>query len=273
MKNSILVSLIVAMSCGIAAAKDPVPRMPRPVPVFVPRVVHTNERPVAVESSVETLANNGLYRTVKTNLTFTNPNRRVFEGELEFPVPDGATVCGYELEINGAMVPGVVVGKEEARTAFENEKRKGVDPGVVEHVKGNVWRTRIYPLNPETPRRASVTVLEPLAGGEATVVERDGDDVFVATRRASARPSRAVRLAAALKATLFWDASFSRHGKVAADRSLLAQLPEKGEWNLVVFRNKIEKPVRFVDRAVLLAAVDALVYDGGTCLEIGRAHV
>ena len=258
-----------AALCMVAVAMERAAILPPPpVPVFVPRIVHANERPVAVSSAAETVADNGLYRLVKTTVTFTNPNTRVFEGELEFPVPDGATVCGYELEMNGEMVPGVVVGKEEARTAFENEKRKGVDPGVVEHVRGNVWRTRIYPLNPGQPRRAAVSVLEPLAGGETTVVERDGSDVFVGKRRlAEAGSSRRERLGRAAKATIFWDASFSRHGKVAADRELLAWLPEKGEWDLVVFRNTIEKPVRFAERAALLAAVDALVYDGGTCLE------
>ena len=268
MKKKTILAMSVAAVCVAAVAKETMPSVPRPEPVFVPMVVRTNEQPVAVSSASETVADNGLYRMVKTTVTFTNPNARVFEGELEFPVPDGATVCGYELEINGEMVPGVVVGKEEARTAFENEKRKGVDPGVVEHVRGNVWRTRIYPLNPRTPRRASVTVIEPISGGELTVVERDGDDVFVGRRRiAAAGSSRRERLGRAAKATIFWDASFSRHGKVAADRELLAWLPEKGEWDLVVFRNVVENPVRFTERAALLAAVDTLVYDGGTCLE------
>ena len=271
MKTKTILALSVAAVCVTAVAKETTPSVPRPEPVFVPMVVRTNEQPVAVSSASETVAENGLYRMVKTTVTFTNPNGRAFEGELEFPVPDGATVCGYELEINGEMVPGVVVGKEEARTAFENEKRKGVDPGVVEHVRGNVWRTRIYPLSPRTPRRASVTVIEPLAGGELIVVERDGGDVFVGRRRiAAAGSSRRERLGRAAKGTIFWDASFSRHGKVAADRELLAWLPERGEWDLVVFRNVVEKPVRFTERAALLAAVDALVYDGGTCLEEAR---
>ena len=156
MKNAIM--LFAALSALAVCAKSiihtPEPVVPRPVPVFVPKNLHTNEQAVAVASESETVAANALYRMVKTTITFTNPNSRAFEGELEFPVPEGATVCGYELEINGNMVPGVVVGKEEARTAFENEKRKGIDPGIVEHVKGNVWRTRIYPLNPNTPRRA-----------------------------------------------------------------------------------------------------------------------
>ncbi|MBR2838021.1 MAG: hypothetical protein IKE55_04530, partial [Kiritimatiellae bacterium] len=271
MKTKTILALSVAAVCVTAVAKETTLSVPRPEPVFVPMVVRTNEQPVAVSSASETVAENGLYRMVKTTVTFTNPNGRAFEGELEFPVPDGATVCGYELEINGEMVPGVVVGKEEARTAFENEKRKGVDPGVVEHVRGNVWRTRIYPLNPRTPRRAAVTVIEPLAGGELTVVERDGGDVFVGRRRiAAAGSSRRERLGRAAKATIFWDASFSRHGKVAADRELLAWLPERGEWDLVVFRDVVENPVRFTERAALLAAVDALVYDGGTCLEEAR---
>lgn len=268
MNKIILVTSVALCLVAVAQEREPVVVPRPPVVVFVPRFVHTNEHPVAVSSAAETVADNGLYRMVKTTITFTNPNARVFEGELEFPVPDGATVCGYELEINGEMIPGTVVSKEEARTAFENEKRKGVDPGVVEHVKGNVWRTRIYPLNPRTPRRASVTVLEPLAGGETTVIERDGSDVFVGKRRlASVGSSRRERLGRAAKATIFWDASFSRNGKVAADRELLAWLPEKGEWDLVVFRNVVEKPVRFTERAALLAAVDALVYDGGTCME------
>lgn len=269
--------MFVVLAASVACAKSlpsPAPEppettiVPRPIPVFVPKTLQTNEQDVAVSCTSEAVASNALYRMVKTTITFTNPNSRVFEGELEFPVPDGTTVCGYELEINGEMVPGVVVGKEEARTAFENEKRKGVDPGIVEHVKGNVWRTRIYPLNPNTPRRASVTVIEPIAGGETTVVERDGEDVFVGKRRiAAAGSSRRERLGRAAKATIFWDASFSRHGKTAADRELLAWLPEKGEWDLVVFRNVVENPVRFTERTALLAAVDALVYDGGTCLE------
>ena len=269
MKIAVLILSIAVAAAADAKVRTIVPRPePMPSPVFVPTVVRTNEQPVAVSSATEELASNGLYRMVKTTITFTNPNARVFEGELEFPVPEGATVCGYELEVNGSMVPGVVVEKEAARTAFENEKRKGVDPGVVEHVKGNVWRTRIYPLNPNTPRRASVSVIEPISGGELTVVESDGSDVFVGRRRlAELGSSRAERLGRAAKATIFWDASFSRQDNVAADRKLLEWLPEKGEWELVVFRNVIEAPVRFTERAALLAAVDALAYDGGTCLE------
>ncbi len=265
-----LCALALAAAVGASAQKS----VPAPVPPPFVRVadVRADERPVEVSSQEETVADNGLYRRVETTLTFTNPNGRAFEGELEFPLPAGATVCGYALEVNGALVPGVVCAKEAARVAFENERRKGVDPGVVEHVKGNVWRTRIYPLLPKTPRRARVAYIaeSPAAATNAaprTVVERDGADVFVGTRvEASDGLSRADRLRAASEATILWDASLSRHGKAAADRSLLECLPETGRFTLVVFRNVVEAPQAFSARADLLKAVDALVYDGSTCL-------
>ena len=88
-----------------------------------------------------------------TTLTFFNPNQRQLEGELVFPLPDGATVTGYALDVNGKLRDGVVVRKDKARVAFETEVRRGVDPGLVEQVAGNVYRTRIYPLPPQGVRK------------------------------------------------------------------------------------------------------------------------
>ncbi|MBQ3806584.1 MAG: trypsin, partial [Kiritimatiellae bacterium] len=70
----------------------------------------------AVEAQV-----NGLFATVSTTIVFGNPNGRVLEGELEFPLPEGASVCGYALDVNGRLREGVVVKKDEARIAFEAE--------------------------------------------------------------------------------------------------------------------------------------------------------
>ena len=274
MKNTIRISAVFAALsiCAVAQVVETknviMPRPPEP-PVFRPSLQRADEKPVIVETSREVAADNGLVCRVGTTITFTNPNARVFEGELEFPLPEGATVCGYALEVNGAMVPGVVCEKETARTAFENERKKGIDPGVVEHVKGNVWKTRIYPLMPNVPRKARVEYIKPNADAKpgASVVERSGGDVFVGTAVEPTAESRADRLRRADKAVVWWDASMSRHGKVAADRNLLECLPEKGDFTLVVFRNVVEPELKFAARAELLKAVDALVYDGGTCLD------
>jgi Ca-activated chloride channel homolog len=91
----------------------------------------------------------------RTTMTFYNPHSRVLEGNLHFPLPEGATISGYALDVNGIMVDGVVVEKHEARRVFEREERKGVDPGLVEWLKGNNFQTRVYPI----PARGSRTVM------------------------------------------------------------------------------------------------------------------
>jgi len=60
----------------------------------------------------------------------------------------------------------VVVKKEKARIAFETETRRGVDPGLVEHVAGNVYRTRIYPLPALGTRRIQVTYVAELPANQ-----------------------------------------------------------------------------------------------------------
>ena len=273
MKTALVLAFAALAIAAVAADAVSLPRPPRPEPplpppVFRPALERAGEHPVKVECTREIVEDNGLLRKVSASIVFTNPNQRVFEGELELPLPDRAAVCGYALEVNGTMVPGVVVGKDEARIAFENEKRQGVDPGIVEHVKGNVWRTRIYPLMPGVPRKAQIDYIveNDVAAADATapVVERDGEDVFLGEIAQGGGESRAERLRKAFRATICWDASMSRLGKVQADRNLLECLPEEGEFKLVVFRNVIEPAVEFKSRKDLLAAIDLLVYDGGT---------
>ena len=264
MKKLIGMMLLVGSSACLAQSKS---EMPLPPVVFRPTAVRADEKPVVVETEAKIAADNGLFRRVETTITFTNPNGRAFEGELEFPVPEGATVCGYRLEVDGSMVPGVVVAKEEARVAFENEKRKGVDPGIVEHVKGRVWKTRIYPLMPGVPRKARVDYIVADEKPAAFACEKFGDEIFTASPQMTKAETKAERLRGAKAARIYWDASMSRQGKVAADRNLLECLPEAGKFTLVVFRNVIEEPREFGSRADLLKAVDALAYDGGTCLE------
>ena len=79
-------------------------------------------------------------------LTFFNPYSNALEGDLYFPLPEGATISGYALDVEGQLVEGVVVDKHEARRVLELEARRGVDPGLVECVKGNNFHTRVFPV-------------------------------------------------------------------------------------------------------------------------------
>jgi hypothetical protein len=90
----------------------------------------------------------------RMTMTFYNPNHRAHEGDLYFPLPEGSTVSGYALDVNGRMVDGVVVDKDRARQVFEAEVRKGIDPGLVEWTQGRNFKTRVFPI----PARGSRTI-------------------------------------------------------------------------------------------------------------------
>ena len=102
--------------------------------------------PLVLEQARYDVTVTGLGARTRATLVFRNDLGRVLDGELVFPLPEGALVSGFALDVNGRMTDGVVVEAGEARIAFETEVRRGVDPGLVEWVRGNNFRTRVFPI-------------------------------------------------------------------------------------------------------------------------------
>jgi TonB-dependent SusC/RagA subfamily outer membrane receptor len=92
------------------------------------------------------------------DITFYNPFDRVIEGSFELPLAEDQSVFRYGLDINGTMREGVVVEKQQARVAYENTVRKTIDPGLIEKIKGNSYRTRIYPIPANGYKRVLIGV-------------------------------------------------------------------------------------------------------------------
>lgn len=163
-------AVFIGFAQPLLAQRDRIGIMPPIEPPFPPRIeiiFPNNVRPpdigpMEIREMGVSAKINGLYAEVETTLSFHNPNGRQLEGDLIFPLPDGAAVSGYALDIQGTMVDGVIVPKEKARVAFETEVRRKVDPGLVEHVKGNLYRTRIFPLPANGERRIRLKYITPL---------------------------------------------------------------------------------------------------------------
>jgi hypothetical protein len=70
--------------------------------------------------------NEDLLTTLETTLCmkFANNSKEELECELIFPLPEGSTICGYSIDIQGKMVEGVIVQKELAKKAFESQVRR-----------------------------------------------------------------------------------------------------------------------------------------------------
>ena len=103
----------------------------------------------------------GDFVETRMSLNFFNETERNQEGEFRLPLPEGASVYHYALEVNGAMREATVVEKEQARHAYESIKARNIDPGLVEKMEGNIYRTRIFPVLPRQPKRVSIGYVQP----------------------------------------------------------------------------------------------------------------
>lgn len=98
----------------------------------------------------------------RIEMEFHNPNARVLEGQLEFPLADGQQVAGFALDIDGALRDAVPVPKAQGRQVFEAIERRRVDPGLLEQTAGNQFRLRVYPIPAHGSRRVALTLRETL---------------------------------------------------------------------------------------------------------------
>lgn len=87
-----------------------------------------------------------------TEIHFFNSGNTAMEAELLFPLPEGVSVSKYAIDINGKMRDAVPVNKTKGKQVFESIIHKRVDPGLLEKVDGNNFKTRIYPIFPNNKR-------------------------------------------------------------------------------------------------------------------------
>jgi Ca-activated chloride channel homolog len=131
-----------------------------PVQIWTPTT--KGESPIRLSRMDIRAKTYGFLASTRIELEFTNPNNRVLEGEFVFPLAPGQTISGYALEVKGVLREGVVVAKQTARVAFEEITRRGVDPGLAELTRGNVFRTRIYPIPAHGRKRIAITIEQAL---------------------------------------------------------------------------------------------------------------
>jgi tetratricopeptide (TPR) repeat protein len=137
-------------------------------------------------------------------MTFYNPNQRVLEGELQFPLLAGQTVTGFALEMDDGrkktMRDAVPVEKAKGRQTFESVIRQRIDPALLEVTQGDNFKMRIYPLNSGQTRRVRVIYTERLSqeAGATSAAYRlplayadkvDQFSLFIRIARASQTPT------------------------------------------------------------------------------------
>lgn len=93
---------------------------------------------------------------------FRNDTDETLEGTFRFPLPDGAILTGLAMEIEGRLMHGELVEREKARRVYEEIVDQMLDPALLEWESGQVFKLRVFPIEPHKTKRVVLTFVAPL---------------------------------------------------------------------------------------------------------------
>ncbi len=131
-----VVSSLSARAAGIIIITDPDvivvpprPLPPRPVsPPFRPPLVHVFA-PLEVNSQKIATHITDQVAVTSVDEEFYNPNPRRLEGTFVFPIPKGAQIDKFTMEIDGRQVQAELLAADKARGIYEDIVRRPRRPG------------------------------------------------------------------------------------------------------------------------------------------------
>ncbi|MDA1044022.1 MAG: VIT domain-containing protein [Verrucomicrobia bacterium] len=84
--------------------------------------------------------------TVTIEQVFKNHVDRDLEAVYVFPLPVDAAIADFAMVINGRRMSGELVERDKARRIYEDIVRRMKDPGLLEHMGGNLFKVSVYPV-------------------------------------------------------------------------------------------------------------------------------
>ena len=94
--------------------------------------------------------------------SFVNHTKTRLEGQFHFPLPQDSSISGFGMWINGELIEADVVEKQRAREIYETILRERRDPGLLEWAGGNIFKARVFPIEPHSEKRIKITYTQVL---------------------------------------------------------------------------------------------------------------
>ncbi len=163
----------------------PPPWPPRPFPppsrphVFAPLEIS--------EVKVRTRIDDQVART-SVDQEFYNSNPSRLEGTFVFPVPKGAHINKFTMEIDGKQVEAELLAADKARHIYEDIVRKLKDPALLEYAGRDIFKVRIFPIEPHSRKRITLSYTQLLKADDGLI----GYVLPLNTEKFSAKPIKSV---------------------------------------------------------------------------------
>ena len=100
---------------------------------------------------------------------FYNPNPARLEGTFIFPVPKGAHIDKFTMDIDGKPVEAELLAADKARHIYEDIVRKLKDPALLEYAGRDVFKVRIFPIEPNSRKRVTISYTQLLKADEGLI--------------------------------------------------------------------------------------------------------
>ncbi len=141
--------LILLLSSSVLAQVLVVTHWPTPLPRPTPSA------PVGLECRRHqvSVSITDQVATTEVDQDFYNPHASQLEGHYFYPLPDGAEIDKFELEIDGTLTQAELLDADKARKIYEDIVRSKRDPALMEYVGRGMLRVRIFPIEPHSTRR------------------------------------------------------------------------------------------------------------------------
>jgi Ca-activated chloride channel family protein len=111
----------------------------------------------------------GQVATTAIDQEFYNPNPQRLEGTYIFPVPKGGQINKFTMEIGGRQVEAELLPANKARRIYEDIVRKMRDPALLEYAGRDLFKVRIFPIEPHSRKRVTLSYTQVLRADSGLV--------------------------------------------------------------------------------------------------------
>jgi len=199
---------------------------PGPVPIG-----HFPFAPLEVTSHHVEVKIDGQVAVTSIDQEFYNPNDQRLEGTYMFPVPKDAHIDKFSMEIGGKMVDAELLSADKARQIYEDIVRKMRDPALLEYAGRDLFKVRIFPIEPRSRKPIKISYTELLRSDTGTVTYT----YPLSTEKFSAQPIKSLSVKVEVKTEQPLAAIYSPSHKVEIKR-------DGANRAVVGYESKDEKP-------------------------------
>lgn len=130
-------------------------------------VEQDREQPLEVQRRQVDVQIDGQVATTRLEQVIYNPTSQRREATLLLPLPQGAHVRDFKMDVNGEPVEAELLSADEARQIYEDIVRRQRDPALLEYMGQDLLKARIFPIEPRSEQRIELTYthLLPVEGG------------------------------------------------------------------------------------------------------------